>query len=80
MTVSPEPVFVGSLTLTPISDIATALTLNTNGTSVAAQNYNITNLTIAAGLQRLSERHRTRRRRQSGYFANDKFTITVPWH
>jgi len=61
MTVSPEPVLSGSLNLTQCSDIATALTLNTNGTSVAAQNYNITNLTIACWPYSGSrKRHRTR--------------------
>lgn len=50
MTINPEPVVSNSLDATVCSDAATALTLNTNGTSVAALNYNITARTIAPGL------------------------------
>lgn len=50
VTVNPEPVVSSSLDATVCSDVATSLTLNTNGTSVAAQTYNITGMTVAGGL------------------------------
>ncbi|MBS1487030.1 MAG: gliding motility-associated C-terminal domain-containing protein [Bacteroidetes bacterium] len=50
MTINPEPVVSSLLNNTVCSDVATGLTLNTNGTSVAALNYNITVITIAPGL------------------------------
>ncbi|MBL7871313.1 MAG: gliding motility-associated C-terminal domain-containing protein [Cyclobacteriaceae bacterium] len=50
ITVNPEPVLSGTLNLTQCSDVPTALVLNTNGSSVAAQNYNITAISLAAGL------------------------------
>lgn len=50
ITINPEPVVAGTLNATLCSDIPTGLTLNTNGTSVAAANYNITAISIAAGL------------------------------
>ncbi|MBL7849295.1 MAG: gliding motility-associated C-terminal domain-containing protein, partial [Cyclobacteriaceae bacterium] len=50
MTIDPEPVVANGLDATVCSDIAIGLTLNTNGTSVAAGTYNITNRTISAGL------------------------------
>jgi gliding motility-associated-like protein len=48
--VSPKPVMSNSLDGSVCSSIATGLTLNTNGTSVSAANYNITARTIAGGL------------------------------
>ncbi|MBS1950893.1 MAG: internalin, putative [Cytophagales bacterium] len=50
MTILPEPVVANGLSGSKCSGIATGLTLNTNGTSVAAANYNITTRTIAPGL------------------------------
>lgn len=50
MTIDPEPVVANGLDATVCSDLALGLTLNTNGTSVAAGTYNITSRTIAAGL------------------------------
>ena len=77
ITVSPEPVLSGSLNLTQCSDLATALTLNTNGTSVAAQNYNITSLVVAGGLTpALGNATVPAGGVNLGYLANDKFTNT----
>ncbi len=50
MTIAPEPVVSNTLNLTQCSDVATNLLLNTTGASVAAASYNITSITIAAGL------------------------------
>jgi hypothetical protein len=50
ITVNPEPVLAGNLNLIQCSDIPTSLVLNTNGSSVSAQNYNITAISITAGL------------------------------
>ncbi len=50
MTINPEPVISATLDATVCSDLATALTLNTDGVSIAAFNYDVTNRTIAAGL------------------------------
>jgi len=50
ITVNPEPVMSGLLNTNVCSDVATGLTLATDGISVAAANYNITARTIAAGL------------------------------
>ena len=50
ITIAPEPVVSNTLNLTQCSDLATGLVLNTNGTSVAATTYNITAITVAAGL------------------------------
>jgi gliding motility-associated-like protein len=50
ITINPEPVVSPTLNRTVCSDLATGLVLNTNGTSVAASNYNINSVTIAGGL------------------------------
>jgi gliding motility-associated-like protein len=50
ITINPEPVVLPTLNATVCSDIAVGLMLNTNGTSVAAANYNITAQSIAPGL------------------------------
>src|SRR6185295_12078236 len=50
ITINPEPVVSTSLNTNVCSDVATGLTVATNGTSVAAANYNVTARTIAAGL------------------------------
>jgi hypothetical protein len=39
-----------NLDATKCSDVATGLILNTNGTSVVAANYNITNINVPGGL------------------------------
>lgn len=48
--INPEPVVLPTLNATVCSDLVIGLTLNTNGISVAADNYNITAQSIAAGL------------------------------
>ena len=50
MIINPEPVVSTTLNATVCSDVATALTLNTNGVSVAALNYNVSARSIAPGL------------------------------
>ncbi|MCO5272639.1 MAG: gliding motility-associated C-terminal domain-containing protein [Cyclobacteriaceae bacterium] len=50
ITIAPEPVISTALDNTVCSDIATNLTLNTNGTSVAALNYGIVSRTVDPGL------------------------------
>jgi gliding motility-associated-like protein len=50
ITINPAPVVSALLDATICSKSATSLTLNTNGSSVAAANYNITSRTIASGL------------------------------
>src|SRR6185295_18488642 len=45
-----EPVVSSTLDKSVCSNLAIALTLNTNGTSVAAANYNITSRVMAGGL------------------------------
>lgn len=50
ITINPEPVVSPTLNRTVCSDLATGLVLNTNGTSIAASNYNIVSVTIAGGL------------------------------
>ncbi|MFN8688566.1 MAG: beta strand repeat-containing protein, partial [Cyclobacteriaceae bacterium] len=49
-TIAPEPVVSTTLDKSVCSDLPIALTLNTNGTSIGAADYNIINRTIAAGL------------------------------
>lgn len=50
VTINPEPVVSNALNATVCSDVNIALTLNTNGTSVAAANYNVIAQSIAGGL------------------------------
>lgn len=74
MTINPEPVVSNALDATVCSDVATALTLNTNGTSVAALNYNITARTIAPGLVAAGTNATVPATAvAAGYLAGDKF-------
>lgn len=50
ITINPEPVVANGLNTTVCSDQIINLTLITNGSSVAANTYNITSQTVAAGL------------------------------
>ncbi len=50
MTIDPEPVMAGGLNDGVCSDQIVGLVLNTNGSSVAAANYNIVNRIVAGGL------------------------------
>lgn len=50
ITINPEPVVITGLDGNRCSDAPMALTLNTNGISVAALNYNIISRTVQAGL------------------------------
>jgi len=77
ITINPEPVLSSSLNLTQCSHVATGLILNTNGTSVAAQNYNITSVTIAGGLTAAGTNAAFPASGVNGnYLANDIFTNT----
>lgn len=55
ITIAPEPVIATTLDKTVCSDIATNLTLNTNGTSVAALNYDIVSRTVDPGLAPINQ-------------------------
>jgi hypothetical protein len=50
LTIDPEPVLDPNLDATVCSDLPSGITLNTNGISVAAANYNIINIRVAGGL------------------------------
>ena len=50
LTVDPKPVLNPNLDASVCSDLASGITLSTNGLSVAALNYNITDIRVAAGL------------------------------
>ncbi len=77
MTINPEPVVSPSLDATICSDVATGLTLNTNGTSVAALNYNIVSRTIAPGLvAAVTNAPVPANGVGTNYLATDKFTNT----
>ncbi|MGE4017703.1 MAG: PKD-like domain-containing protein [Cyclobacteriaceae bacterium] len=55
ITIAPEPVIATTLDNSVCSDLAIGLLLNTNGTSVAALNYDIVNRVVAGGLVPISE-------------------------
>ncbi|MEP2671433.1 MAG: PKD-like domain-containing protein, partial [Cyclobacteriaceae bacterium] len=55
ITIAPEPVIATTLDKTVCSDLATNLTLNTNGTSVAALNYEIVSRTVDPGLAPINQ-------------------------
>jgi hypothetical protein len=55
ITIAPEPVIATTLDKTVCSDIATNLTLNTNGTSVAALNYDIVSRTVDPSLAAINQ-------------------------
>lgn len=77
ITINPEPVVSGALNLTQCSDVATALVLNTNGTSIGAVSYNVTNRVIAAGLTPAATNAVIPGNGVSdSYLAADKFTNT----
>ncbi|MFN7652299.1 MAG: PKD-like domain-containing protein [Cyclobacteriaceae bacterium] len=77
ITINPEPVVSGALNLTQCSDVATALMLNTNGLSIGAVNYNVTNRVIAAGLTPAGTNAIIPANGVSdAYLAADKFTNT----
>jgi gliding motility-associated-like protein len=77
ITVSPEPVLSSALNTSTCSDISAGLILNTNGTSVAAQNYNITAITVAAGLTpAVTNATVPASGVNANYLSNDKFTNT----
>ena len=50
LTVNPEPVMATNLNATVCSDNISGITLNTNGVSVAAAGYNITEIRVSGGL------------------------------
>lgn len=77
ITINPEPVLSGSLNLTQCSDVVTGLVLNTNGSSVVATNYNITAISIAAGLTPAAGNAVVPGSGNLNYLANDKFTNTT---
>ncbi|MCZ8215506.1 MAG: hypothetical protein O9262_04660, partial [Cyclobacteriaceae bacterium] len=56
ITINPEPVVSTTLDNNAIcSDLATNLVLNTNGTSIAALNYNVVSRTVGGGLTPIAE-------------------------
>ena len=76
-TINPEPVISTTLDAMVCSDILTNLTLATNGTSVAAANYDITVRTIAVGLVPAGANVVVPSNGVlANYLANDKFTNT----
>ncbi len=77
ITINPEPVVSPTLNRTVCSDLATGLVLNTNGTSVAASNYNIVSVTIAGGLVAAGTNAVFPASGvNANYLANDRFTNT----
>lgn len=77
ITINPEPVVSTTLNATVCSDIATSLTLATNGTSVSAANYNVTARTIAIGLTPAGTNAVVPANSvATNYLANDRFTNT----
>jgi gliding motility-associated-like protein len=76
ITINPEPVVANGLNATICSDLAIGLTLNTNGTSVAAATYNITSQTIAAGLVAAGTNVAPANGVGSGYLSGDVYTNT----
>ncbi|MBS1557631.1 MAG: gliding motility-associated C-terminal domain-containing protein [Bacteroidetes bacterium] len=75
ITINPEPVVSNALNNTVCSDVATGLTLNTNGTSVVASSYNITARTISGGLTPKGTNATVPAAGVvAGYLANDQFT------
>ena len=77
-TINPEPVVSATLNATLCSDVATGLTLNTNGTSVAAASYNITSVVVAPALTAaLANAVVPANGVAANYLATDKFTNTT---
>ena len=77
MTILPEPVVSNALNATVCSDAATGLTLNTNGTSVAALNYNVVSKVVAGGLVEAGTNSPVPATGVAvNYLANDRFTNT----
>ncbi|MCB0495903.1 MAG: PKD domain-containing protein [Cyclobacteriaceae bacterium] len=74
VTINPEPVIDPGLDATVCSDAAIGLTLNTNGTSVAAANYNIVAVTIPAGLSAGANAVVPANGVAAGYLAGDTYT------
>ncbi|MBS1490739.1 MAG: gliding motility-associated C-terminal domain-containing protein [Bacteroidetes bacterium] len=75
ITINPEPVVSTLLNNTVCSDVATGLTLNTNGISVVASSYNITARTISGGLTPKGTNATVPAAGVvAGYLANDQFT------
>ena len=74
VTINPEPVIDPGLDDTVCSDAAVALTLNTNGTSVAAANYNIVAVTVPAGLTAGANAVIPANGVGAGYLAGDTYT------
>ncbi len=78
VTINPKPVLSGSLNATICSGLSTGLLLNTNGTSVAAQNYNITAISIAGGLTAAGTNATVPASGvNAGYLGSDSFTNTT---
>jgi gliding motility-associated-like protein len=77
ITINPQPVVATTLDATVCSEAATGLTLNTNGTSVAAANYNITSRTVPAGLTSSGNVAVPATGVAANYLAGDKFTNTT---
>jgi hypothetical protein len=77
ITINPEPVIATTLSATVCSDLTLGLTLNTNGSSVAAANYNVTARTISAGLTAaVTNAAVPGTAVAANYLLNDRFTNT----
>lgn len=77
ITINPEPVISPTLNATVCSDLTIGLTLNTNGSSVAAANYNVTARTISAGLTAaVTNAAVPGTAVAANYLVNDRFTNT----
>ncbi|MFN8692354.1 MAG: PKD-like domain-containing protein, partial [Cyclobacteriaceae bacterium] len=75
MTILPEPVVSNALNAIVCSDAAIGLTLNTNGTSVTALNYNVVSKLVAGGLVEAGTNAAVPALGVAvNYLANDRFT------
>ncbi len=77
VTVRPEPVVSSALDRVVCSDDINGITLNTNGTSVAAASYTINTITIASGLVAAGGNATTGSGKAPNSILNDRFTNTT---
>jgi gliding motility-associated-like protein len=77
ITIDPEPVVAINLDAAKCSDEAIGLTLNTNGTSVVAANYNITNINVPGGLVASGSNVALANGVAANYLALDVYTNTT---
>lgn len=77
ITIQPEPVLDPALDLTACSGLETGLVLNTNGVSVAAATYNVTNISVSGGLVPRVGNAIVANGVGASYLQNDAFTNTT---